>query len=91
MSTETMSRAVSSIIDVLEKLLARRRWVLQELRRFEERYGMSSEEFVKAWRDGRIPEPEDPDLLADFLTWEGLYEELRRLEKQILERLGRRV
>ena len=41
--------------------------------------------------DGRIPEPEDPDLLADFLTWEGLYEELRRLEKQILERLGRRV
>ncbi|BES82384.1 hypothetical protein PABY_19510 [Pyrodictium abyssi] len=53
-------------------------WVEKLVRRFEERYGMPTEEFLEAWRRGEIPEPEDPDLLADFMEWEVLGELRRR-------------
>ena len=74
----------------LERLLAERRWLLSELRRFEERYGMSTREFVEAWRSGRIPEPEDVEVLEDFMSWETLYEALLRVEARI-RAVGRRA
>ena len=33
----------------LEELVARRKWLLSEIRRFEARYGMSSAEFIESW------------------------------------------
>ena len=86
MALDAGSRAREALEEV-EELLARRRWVLRELRRFEERYGMSTEEFVVAWRSARIPEPEDPELHGDFMAWDALAEELEQLEKKLLERI----
>ncbi len=43
---------VTSVVDVLEELLARRRQLLRELKRFEKRFGMRTEEFIEAWRRG---------------------------------------
>ena len=47
-------------LEEIEELVLRRKWLLSELRRFEEKYGMESEEFIRSWREGLIPEPEDP-------------------------------
>ena len=78
---------LSKILDELEELLARRRWILKELRGFEERYGMSSEEFYSSWIRGEIPEPEDPDMHGDFVVWAGLVEKLRSIESEVIERV----
>ena len=83
-------RVAASTVEVFEELLARRRQLLRGLKRFEEKYRMSTDEFIEAWRRGLIPEPEDPDLLAELVSWETLYEALRRLEERI-EREARAV
>ena len=67
------------------KLLERFRFVLEELKRFEERFGMSSEEFYRKWTNGEIPEPADPHLLAEYLTWQDLIEELEELKQKIMK------
>jgi len=73
----------------LEELVARRKWLLSEIRRFEERYGMSSAEFIESWREGLIPEPEDPEVHGDFLAWEALIEELREVGERLTSVGGR--
>jgi len=90
LSVDMRSSAASQVIDIVEKLLARRRWLLGELRRFEEKYGMSSREFYEAWRRGLLPEPEDPEVHGDFTVWAGLVEELEELEKELLKKIGSR-
>jgi len=82
------SGAASQVIDVVERFLARRRWLLEELRRFEEKYGMTSRELCEAWRRGLLPEPEDPEVHGDFTVWAGLVEELEELEKELPEKTG---
>ena len=77
----------SRILDELERLLVRRRWILRELKEFEEKYGMSSEEFYNSWIQGEIPEPDDPDMHGDFIVWAGLVEELKKIEREIIERI----
>ncbi len=67
------------------KLLERYRFVLEELKRFEEKFKMSSEEFYRKWTSGEITEPEDPHLLAEYLTWQDLIEELEELKQKIMK------
>jgi len=90
LSVETRSGVSSQVIDAVEKLLAKRRWLLGELRRFEEKYGMSSREFYEAWRKGLLPEPDDPEVHGDFTVWAGLVEELEELEKELLKKIWSR-
>jgi len=90
LGVEAGSGAASQVDDAVERLLARRRWLLEELRRFEEKYGMKSREFYEAWRRGLLPEPEDPELHGDFAVWAGLVEELDELEKGLPEKTGSR-
>jgi len=78
--------SISRILDEIEKLFIRRRWILKELKKFERKYGMSSKEFYGSWIRGEIPEPEDPDMHGDFMVWAGLIEELNRLERELIER-----
>jgi len=52
-------------------------WVCEMLRIFEERYGMSSEEFYRKWVSGEIPEPIDQEKHGDFLVWEALVAALK--------------
>jgi len=88
LGTEAGSSAASHAVDAVGRLLAKRRWALRELQRFEEKYGMKSREFYEAWRKGLLPEPEDPEVHGDFTVWAGLVEELEELEKDLLEKIG---
>lgn len=76
-------------LEEIEELVLRRKWLLSELRRFEEKYGMDSEEFIRSWREGLIPEPDDPEIHGDFVVWEALVEELEVVEGK-LRSLGER-
>lgn len=87
MAVGAWSEAVNSTVDVVERLVARRRWVLGELRRFEKKYRMTSREFYEAWRKGLLPEPNDPEMHGDLVVWAGLVEELEELEKELLKTL----
>jgi len=44
---------------------------------------MSTKEFVKAWKKSSLPELDDPDMHGDFMVWEGLYDELIKIERHI--------
>ena len=77
-------------IEALERLVLRRRWILEELKRLEEKYGMSSREFWEKWAKGLIPEPLDPEVHGDFTIWSGLVEELERVEKELKKLVGKR-
>jgi len=55
-------RRLAEVLDTL-------RWILERLRRYEEKYGMSTEDFINAWRNGKLKEPEDPEALSDFFNW----------------------
>jgi len=76
--------AMKSIVESgrrLAEVLDTLRWVLERLRKYEEKYGMSTEEFIKAWKNGMLKEPEDPEVLSDFLNWEADYEMLQKTLK----------
>ena len=87
MSTKARSGAATSAIDTVEKLLVKRKWILKELQKFEEKFGMTSREFYEAWSKGLLPEPEDPEVHGDFMVWAGLIEELKTLEKELIEKI----
>jgi len=76
------------VIDRVEELIDRRRWLRQQLAELEHRYGMSTQEFIASWSSGELPEPEDPDLLSDFLTWEALAGELEQVEEELRRMLA---
>jgi hypothetical protein len=57
------------LLEELEELVLRRRWILRELKRFEEKYGMDSGEFYEKWVKGLLPEPEDPGFAGT--SWYG--------------------
>ncbi len=71
------------MLSEVERLILRRRWILRQLRYFEERYMMDSREFYERWCRGEIPEPLDPHVHGDFIVWYGLVEELCRLEREL--------
>nr|MDO8044882.1 hypothetical protein [Candidatus Baldrarchaeota archaeon] len=78
-----MSTVLDKAIKALEKLIAKRKWLLKRIKENEQKYGMSTEEFLERWKTGILPEPEDPDILADFLGWEVDAEELKRVENEL--------
>lgn len=72
----------------VERLIERRKWILSELRKLEEKYKMTTSEFISKWKRGLIPEPDDPEVHGDFIVWEALADELRRVENELKRRLG---
>ncbi|HMF32612.1 MAG TPA: hypothetical protein VKK79_14410 [Candidatus Lokiarchaeia archaeon] len=70
-------------IDLIKKKIALREWALGELKGFETKYGMSAGEFTSKWRVAAIHEPDDPDLLAEFLEWDGLAGTLEHVEGEL--------
>ena len=75
------------IIEDLEKLLKKREWIIEQLEAFEKKYNMKTTEFISAWKEGLIPEPDDPDTHGDFMVWEGLFDELTKVEEEIRRRI----
>jgi len=78
-----MALVSQKLLGILDKLFEKRRWLLSQLRVFEEKYKMKTDEFLKKWRRGELPEPEDPEIHSDFMIWEGLAEDLERVEREI--------
>mgnify|MGYP007013804632 CR=1 FL=1 len=81
---------LEATISELENLLERRKWLVKRIREREKRYGLSTREFLEAWRSGRLPEPEDAEALEDFLGWEADAEELGSLDER-LKSIAQRV
>jgi len=46
---------------------------------------MTTKEFKEKWVSNEIPEPEDHELLEEFLEWEGLSESLQNVENELNE------
>ena len=78
---------MKSMLEVLEELILRRRWLIAEIRKFEEKYGMSSRDFYEKWSRGLLPEPMDPEVHGDFMIWHGLIEELNSVEEELKRKL----
>jgi len=76
---EAHENALRGVMDRVEELIDGRKWLRQQLAELEHRYGMSTKEFTASWSSGELPEPEDPELLSDFLRWEALASELEKL------------
>lgn len=52
---------------------------------------MPTEKFIKKWKSGKIPEPENHDTLVDFMNWEEDYElflEITRKLRDIIKNQG---
>ncbi len=81
---------MKSILEVLEELILRRRWLIAEIKKFEEKYGMSSRDFYEKWSKGLLPEPMDPEAHGDFMIWYGLIEELNNVEEELKRKLKTR-
>ena len=43
------------VINRVEELIDRRRWLRQQLAELEHRYGMSTKEFTASWSSGELP------------------------------------
>jgi len=78
-----MALVSREVLRVLDELFERRRWLLSQLKVFEKKYKMKTHEFLEKWRHSKIPEPEDPEIHSDFLIWEGLAEDLEKVENEI--------
>ena len=78
---------MESMLRLVEELVSRRCWLLGEIKKFEEKYGMNSSDFYEKWSKGLLPEPLDPEVHGDFMIWYGLIEELYRVEEELKKRL----
>ena len=81
----------SSLVTLAEKYLQCLNDVLSRLRKYEKKYGMPTEKFIKKWKSGKIPEPENHDTLVDFMNWEEDYElflEITRKLRDIIKNQG---
>ena len=78
---------MESTLGILEELILRRRWLIAEIKKFEEKYSMSSSDFYEMWSKGLLPEPMDPEVHGDFMIWHGLIEELNNVEEELKRRL----
>jgi len=80
---------ISTQLEEIKRLVESINWVCEQLRKLEEKYGMSTEEFISKWRSGNIPEPKDVNIADDFITWDGLYEILITRIKELAEKIDR--
>ncbi|MCE4601076.1 MAG: hypothetical protein F7C38_05875 [Desulfurococcales archaeon] len=78
---------MGSTISTVEELVLRRRWLIEETKKFEKKYGIDSRDFYEKWSKGLLPEPLDPEVHGDFMIWYGLIEELNRLEVELEKKL----
>jgi len=77
-------------LDKIQKKFNLREWVLSELKNFESKYGMITKDFIEKWTSNEIPEPEEHDLLQEFLEWEGLSISLQKVESE-LKKIEKRI
>jgi len=77
--------SLMKVIDTLRKKIELRDWILNELEKYEEKFGLDSKEFAIKWQKGEIPEPDNHELLEEFLEWDALVEALEKIEEELKE------
>ncbi len=70
-------------INEIKKIIIHRDWVLNELKKFEDKYGLITKEFIDKWRSKKIPEPDEHIILEEFLEWDGLAESLDKIDNEL--------
>ena len=55
------------------------------LLQFEAKYGMSFSEFDRAWENGQIPDPHCHEVESDYIDWEALEMEKRKILKVLID------
>jgi hypothetical protein len=76
----------------LQQLIREIHWIEWQLRLFEDKYGLLSQDFYAAMESGQLSEfddGEDPHF-HDFLEWHGLYKVWLRREQAYRELLRQR-
>jgi hypothetical protein len=76
----------------LQQLIREIHWIEWQLRLFEDKYGLLSQDFYEAMESGQLSEfddGEDPHF-HDFLEWHGLYKVWLRREQAYRELLRQR-
>ena len=68
-------------ITVRDALKHRLERVEEEIEEFEEKYGMSFEEFKQKWNSDEIEDRYSYDVESDFWEWEGLVTRKKRIEE----------
>ncbi|MHA1593285.1 MAG: hypothetical protein ACTSXJ_08410 [Candidatus Baldrarchaeia archaeon] len=58
--------------------------ILRRLKKFEEKYAMSTEEFVEKWNRGEISGTGDMNKIADFMAWGADYEQLLKMLDELV-------
>ena len=69
---------------VPQELLRELHWLEWQLRAFEDKYNVRSQDFYEAMESGQLSEFDDGDdpRFQDFLEWHGLYKVWLRREKK---------
>jgi hypothetical protein len=52
----------------------------EQIQSFEEKYGMSFEEFKEKWEDNQVDEKHSHEVESDFWEWEGLVSRKKVIE-----------
>lgn len=75
----------------LQQLLREIHWIEWQLRAFEDKYGVRSQEFFRAMEAGELAEFDDGESQSyqDFLEWHGLHKVWLRREHTYNEMLRR--
>ncbi len=76
----------------LQELVREIHWLEWQLRTFEDKYGVLSQDFYQAMESGQLSEFDDGirPQFDDFLEWHGLYKIWRLREQAYRELLGQR-
>ncbi|MBM3242147.1 hypothetical protein FJZ31_38235 [Candidatus Poribacteria bacterium] len=68
-----------------EVLLYKLKECNDQLLPFEAKYGMSFSEFDQAWETGRIPNPHCHEVESDYIDWEALEMEKKKILRLLLD------
>lgn len=75
----------------LQDLIHEMHFLAEQLRKFEDKYGILSRDFYEAMEGGQLAEFDgEPNYHQDFLTWHGLYKAWLYREQQYRRLLKRR-
>lgn len=76
----------------LRELVREIHWIEWQLRTFEDRYGVRSEDFYRAMEAGELEDFDDIDdpHFRDFLTWHGLFKAWQYRQIAYSDQLERR-
>jgi hypothetical protein len=76
----------------LQQLVREIHWIEWQLRTFEDRYGILSQDFYQAMESGALVEFDDGEgaHFQDFIEWHGLYKVWQSRQQSYRERLRQR-